>query len=138
MAKYRSYCYQSIKKVCGQYLVFDEKEEQLGTKDRDVNREWAKSLDSSYVVVKKWRVKDYYNRALFDYEIYTNGVRDEIEVNGWKFPFFFEDDPVWGKGNYCHIACLSPKGITINLEYVDTGAIGLFESFGLLINPIES
>ena len=136
MAKYRSYRYKSIKKICGRYQVIDEKEEEICTPfgsglvpEREVNRELVKSPDTPYVVVEKFLVADYYNRGLYDYEIYTNGVRDEIEVDGWKFPFLFEDVPVWNKGNYCHMACLSPKGKTVDLEYVDTGAVGLFESF---------
>ena len=112
MGKYISFTYHGIYKRLGE--LKSETIHRVGKdelKDEMINEDYIKSSRYDFVVLEKTYIKQRRDRYYADYEIFQNGKKQDIVVNGWTFPSeigkaHFE----WNYGFVHDYECVSPNG----------------------------
>lgn len=112
MSSYKSYTYHGIYKKFGEYVSETIHRVTIeDSKDEKIDEEYIKSSRFDFVVLEK--TYSYYrqNRYYADYEIFQNGKKQDVIVNGWIFPSEIgKAHYEWDYGFVHDYECVSPNG----------------------------
>lgn len=109
---YKFFTYHGVYKRFGEYVseVIDRVDIE-GSKDEIVNEDYIKSSRFDFVVLEKTYIKERRDRYYADYEIFQNGKKKDIIVNGWSFPSEIGKAAYeWNYGFVHNYECVSPNG----------------------------